>query len=188
MLASKLGLSAFHHPEDDVLVNDLFDLLQKVETDMTLFFRCLMRLPVNDVAGAATNKGGGDSSGPFGDRELTGLFRPAFYDENKAFSSEAMSRLTAWLRRYTERLGTEKEPAMLRHQRMSQANPKYVLRNYLAQQAIEALEQGDDSVMLRLMDVLRRPYHEQPEHEDLAAKRPEWARNKPGCSALSCSS
>jgi len=71
---------------------------------------------------------------------------------------------------------------------MSLANPKYVLRNYLAQQAIEALEQGDASVMMRLMDVLRQPYDEQPEHEALAERRPEWARNKPGCSALSCSS
>ncbi len=66
--------------------------------------------------------------------------------------------------------------------------PKYVLRNYLAQQAIEALEQGDASVITRLMEVLQRPYDEQPEHEELADRRPEWARNKPGCSALSCSS
>lgn len=75
-----------------------------------------------------------------------------------------------------------------RQERMRRANPKYVLRNYMAQQAIEALEQGDDSVLLRLMDVLRHPYDEQPQHEDLAARRPEWARNKAGCSALSCSS
>jgi len=63
-----------------------------------------------------------------------------------------------------------------------------VLRNYLAQQAIDALEQGDQSFMTRLMTVLERPYDEQPEHDSLADRRPEWARNKPGCSALSCSS
>ena len=50
MLASKLGLSSLDHPEDGALVSDLFDLLQKVETDMTLFFRGLMELPVNNVA------------------------------------------------------------------------------------------------------------------------------------------
>jgi uncharacterized protein YdiU (UPF0061 family) len=63
-----------------------------------------------------------------------------------------------------------------------------VLRNYLAQEAIDALAAGDASVMERLMSVLERPYDEQPEHEELAVRRPEWARNKPGCSALSCSS
>jgi uncharacterized protein YdiU (UPF0061 family) len=71
---------------------------------------------------------------------------------------------------------------------MRRANPKYVLRNYLAQQAIEALEQGDESVITRLMEVLKRPYDEQPEHDELADRRPEWARHKAGCSALSCSS
>ena len=79
-------------------------------------------------------------------------------------------------------------PALERVARMNRANPKYVLRNYLAQQAIDALEHGDASVMERLMAVLQRPYDEQPGHEELADRRPEWARHKPGCSALSCSS
>jgi uncharacterized protein YdiU (UPF0061 family) len=63
-----------------------------------------------------------------------------------------------------------------------------VLRNWLSQTAIEAAEKGDASVLQRLFDVMQRPFDEQPEHDDLAAKRPEWARHKPGCSALSCSS
>jgi uncharacterized protein YdiU (UPF0061 family) len=79
-------------------------------------------------------------------------------------------------------------PPAERIARMNRANPKYVLRNYLAQLAIDALATGDASVMERLMTVLQRPYDEQPEHDDLAERRPEWARNRPGCSALSCSS
>ena len=71
---------------------------------------------------------------------------------------------------------------------MASVNPKYVFRNYLAQQAIDALEAGDAGPLERLMRVLRRPYDEQPESEEFAARRPEWARSKPGCSALSCSS
>ena len=71
---------------------------------------------------------------------------------------------------------------------MNGVNPKYVPRNYFAQQAIDALTNGDASVLERLMKVLRRPYDEQPENDDLAERRPEWARHKAGCSALSCSS
>ena len=105
--------------------------------------------------------------------------RPAFYVEGLK-----RDRLAAWLERYAARARDESG----RVERMNAANPKYVLRNYLAQQAIDALARGDASVMERLMKVLQRPYDEQPEHEELSARRPEWARYKPGCSALSCSS
>jgi uncharacterized protein YdiU (UPF0061 family) len=71
---------------------------------------------------------------------------------------------------------------------MNNVNPKYVSRNYLAQQAIDALTEGDASILERLMKVLERPYDEQPENDVLADRRPEWARHKAGCSALSCSS
>ena len=71
---------------------------------------------------------------------------------------------------------------------MNRANPRFVLRNWLAQTAIEAAEQGDLAPLHRLERVMQRPYDEQPEHDDLAGRRPDWARHKPGCSALSCSS
>ncbi len=170
-----------------MLVRDLFDLLQQVETDMTLFFRCLMEIsastPMGDTTGNVTN-----NADHMEDAALAGRFSRAFYDEQQALAPAQLGRLAGWLRRYIARVRLDGEPAELVYQRMSRANPKYVLRNYMAQQAIEALEQGDASVMTRIMDVLQRPYDEQPEHEDLAGRRPEWARNKAGCSALSCSS
>ena len=101
-----------------------------------------------------------------------------------AFYSKAPEGMAGWLQRYAAR--AKHEPG--RVERMNRANPKYIFRNYLAQLAIDALAAGDASVMERLMQVLERPYDEQPEHQDLAARRPEWARDRAGCSALSCSS
>lgn len=67
---------------------------------------------------------------------------------------------------------------------MKGANPNYILRNYLAQQAIERAEKEDISVLARLHQALCRPYEEQPEMDDLAALPPEWGKHL----EISCSS
>jgi uncharacterized protein YdiU (UPF0061 family) len=165
MLADKLGFTTLDREGDEVLIRDLFGALQQTETDMTLFFRRLA------LASA-------ENSEPL---------QPAFYG-NGARSDAHRARLIAWLERYAARVQQDAVPAPQRVARMNRANPKYVLRNYLAQQAIDAASEGDTSLIQRLLRVLKAPYDEQPEHEDLAQRRPDWARNKPGCSALSCSS
>jgi len=173
MWARKLGLTALDREGDDALLGDLMTVLQQDETDMTLFFRLLADVPADPAAG---------------ERALIEPLSRAFYPEATDRGPENQARLAGWLRRYGARVRAEGIPDALRRERMHQVNPKYVLRNYLAQLAIDALEGGDASVMERLMAVLQRPYDEQPAHDDLAEKRPEWARHRPGCSALSCSS
>ena len=73
-------------------------------------------------------------------------------------------------------------------EKMNAVNPKYVLRNYMAQMAIEAAEKKDYTVIDELFQLLQNPYEEQNKFDKWYAKRPEWARNKIGCSQLSCSS
>jgi len=71
---------------------------------------------------------------------------------------------------------------------MDAVNPIYVLRNYMSQLAIDKADEGDYSLIDVLYQLLKSPYSEQPANEKWFAKRPEWARNKVGCSMLSCSS
>jgi uncharacterized protein YdiU (UPF0061 family) len=85
-------------------------------------------------------------------------------------------------------LNTEKLTDDERKLKMNLVNPKYVLRNYMAQLAIDKADEGDFSLVEELYNLLRNPYDEQPEHEKYFAKRPDWARHKVGCSMLSCSS
>lgn len=157
MWASKLGLDEFR-PEDETLIRDLNELLQQVETDMTLFFRLLSSLEEPKVVGLTH----------------------AFYDETTIPTNEWNTWLSAWWSRVHSRPNRE---AML------SANPKYVLRNWMAQLAIDAAESGDLSVCEELYTLLKNPYDEQPDYEQKwFKKRPEWARHKIGCSMLSCSS
>ena len=165
MLANKLGLDSIE--EESKLIDGLFSLLQQVETDMTLFFRRLAEVPMNE------------DLPPWALEPLV----PAYYSDNPPGTE-----LMAWLELYRTRLAAQGVDEAQRRARMDAANPKYVLRNYLAQQAIDAATAGDTAPLNRLLEVLRQPYAEQPGQEDLAARRPEWARNKAGCSMLSCSS
>jgi uncharacterized protein YdiU (UPF0061 family) len=113
------------------------------------------------------------------------VLREAFYGT----PSEAhLSGGLQWLRTWWQRTRREQAPPATLAQRMDAVNPRYVLRNWLAQEAIDAAHAGDDSKVHTLLEVMRRPFEEQPGREAFAGKRPEWARFKPGCSALSCSS
>ena len=119
----------------------------------------------------------------------------------KARRDALRERWLAWLRSYALRIGEDggssgdstgtaidADTDARRRARMRTANPVYVLRNYSAQEAIDRAERGDFEGVTELLDTLRRPYDAQPGRERYAAKRPEWARTRAGCSMLSCSS
>lgn len=89
-----------------------------------------------------------------------------------------------WLQRYNTRLVMETADPAQREQAMRAVNPKYILRNYLAQQVIQEVQNGNDQPLTELLDVLRHPYDEQPEYEHYAALPPDWGKGM----GISCSS
>jgi serine/tyrosine/threonine adenylyltransferase len=89
-----------------------------------------------------------------------------------------------WAKRYADRLRGEKSRDEERRSRMNRVNPKYVLRNYLAQQAIEKARQKDYSEIDRLLALLQYPYSDQPGMEAYAASPPNWGKHL----SVSCSS
>ena len=174
-MAAKLGLKAFAADTDTALVQDMLGLLAEVETDMTLFYRHLAEIP----AGTADDRPATET--------LAAPLMVALYRPDQA-TAAYLEHLGSWLDRYRARLRHDGLDDRERQQRMDAVNPKYVLRNYLAQLAIDDIAAGNFSLTHELLDVLRHPYDEQPGRERFAEKRPEWARHRPGCSMLSCSS
>ena len=141
-------------PEDTALLAALLELLQANRSDYTHFFRRLC---------------------DFDENQDLQPQRDDFVDR------EAFDR---WAQRYRERLRRETRPQAQRREAMRNANPKYILRNYLAQRAIEQAEQGDYSEVNRLQQLLQQPYAEQPAMDSYAAPPPDWGKHL----VISCSS
>jgi uncharacterized protein YdiU (UPF0061 family) len=175
MMANKLGLASYQADTDDELCADLPKLLERVETDMTLFFRQLAHIKTDAAALDKTD-----------DELLVPLLASYYVPEQ--LTQDYKAQMGAWLRSYIQRLQANPYSDAERVAVMNTVNPKYVLRNYLAQLAIDKAEQGDFSMVSELLELLRHPYDEQPGRQSFAAKRPDWARQRAGCSMLSCSS
>lgn len=169
MMKSKIGLFS-EDVNDEELIGRLEETLQLTETDMTLFFRNLALVCSSDTFDMAFNK-----------------IKDAFYTIIEV-KDTIKNHWQDWFERYLKRLQKETFSDSVRKEKMNAVNPKYVLRNYMAQLAIDAANQGDYSIIDTLHNVLKNPYNEQPEQNKWFSKRPEWARNKVGCSTLSCSS
>jgi len=177
MMAARLGFAQFEGEADNDLFGELGRVLQLVETDMTIFHRRL-----SDVDAATATEAD--------DAALTAPIADAWYVEP---NDDQRGQMATWLRAWAARVLADErasgEAATDRIAQMHQVNPKYVLRNWMAQLAIDRSESGDHGGVHELLELLRRPYDEQPDAEDTYfVKRPEWARERAGCSMLSCSS
>lgn len=172
MMATKLGIESSLTQEPNKVERNLFidleSLLMMIETDMTIFYRRLADLPEDNSLW------------------LTHLMG-CFYNESE-ITIEYKQALMSWLERYIKLRDSVGKSRTQISMAMNKVNPKYVLRNYLAQQAIELAQQQDYSLLKQLQKVLENPYDEQPQYESLALKRPDWAKHKAGSSMLSCSS
>ncbi|HEY0845954.1 MAG TPA: YdiU family protein [Noviherbaspirillum sp.] len=155
LLHAKLGLRSVL-PDDEAFIDAMFDLMQRNHVDFTLFFRRLCDLEIDN---------------PAADEPLRDLFidRPSF---------------DAWAATYRQRLRQENSNAASRRVSMRATNPKYVLRNYLAQIAIEKAQNKDFSEVGKLLSVLERPFEDQPQNERYADLPPDWASEL----EVSCSS
>ena len=171
MMLSKLGLSETD-ANDNLLIEELEHVLQRSETDMTIFFRKLANI-----------KAVNDKDGKVGLETVS----DAFYKPDEIIG-EIEKQWKVWFVKYSDRLSNETKSDAERLAAMNAANPKFVLRNYMAQLAIDDADKGDYALLDELFQLLKKPYDEQPENEKWFAKRPDWARHKVGCSMLSCSS
>jgi serine/tyrosine/threonine adenylyltransferase len=168
MMKEKLGL---YKDENSLnLVNEVLQHLQLAETDYTIFFRILSKINKTDSPKVAFEK-----------------LQYAFYSPEKIDKSTQNTWLY-WLSQYLIKLQNEPLTDEERTHKMNGINPKYVLRNYMAQLAIDQANKENYSMIAELYELLKKPYDEQPEMERWFAKRPDWARQKVGCSMLSCSS
>lgn len=172
MMGEKIGLTDVTSADYELLAN-LEETLQLTETDMTIFFRLLADVPKSPPAQR--------------EEDALAITNDAFYKPAE-LTGDLKSKWNDWFSNYRARLNQSDQSDADRAAAMNAVNPKYVLRNYMAQLAIDKATAGDVGLIEELYQLLKQPYDEQPETEQWFAKRPDWARHKVGCSMLSCSS
>lgn len=145
------------HEGDLELLQNYLALMERNHSDYTLSFRRLSQITA------------------FGDEAQERALRDLFIDRDG---------LSTWLQTYRARLQLQMSDESLRQQAMNQVNPKFILRNHLAQQAIEKAEQHDFSEVHTLLDILSHPFDEQEENAHYAQEAPAWANQL----SISCSS
>lgn len=169
MMHDKLGLQ--NMTDDTIeLIKGMDQQLQEVETDMTMFYRLLGDKNVATLPAKAVMKYVSD----------------AWYEDE--LTTPIHHSWLSWIGMYQQLCQADALSPEQRAALMSQTNPRYVLRNYMAQLAIDNATEGDYSLIDELYQMLKQPYTDQSQYDRWFDRRPDWARDKVGCSMLSCSS
>jgi uncharacterized protein YdiU (UPF0061 family) len=167
MYTEKLGLHLNAKSID--LTQEMLQNMEEEEIDYTIFFRQLSKIDKNTKLKSAYN-----------------IISIAFYKNE--VSETIKNKWVQWLEQYMQEFKILDEREEDRILKMNSINPKYILRNYMLQIIIEAAEKEDYSLLHEMQILLKNPYDEMPNFEKWYTKMPDWARNKIGCSVLSCSS
>ena len=169
---NKLGFKQYLGNKHDVLINSLMQIFKEFGLDWTIFFRNLSL--ISDETNELERK-----------ENLKIIGRCCYKTTNTAFENQIIE----WINNYFYQIRSEKILSRDRTNLINAKNPLYVPRNYIMQQAIDKAESHDFSLINELLLVMENPYKDQgPNFEEYAKKRPDWAKDKPGCSSLSCSS
>ena len=159
MESEKLGLKEFNKDLSD----GLYGLLFQLQGDMTLVFRKLIKVLQQEKI----------------------EWSECFYNE---LGAKEKKMITSWIHHWLKTLEDQRQDVDTAIKMMRDANPIFIPRNYIVQLAIDGLMEGNEEPLHQLEKAIKHPYEWVSETREFFVKRPDWARNKPGCSTLSCSS
>ncbi|MCT4663688.1 MAG: YdiU family protein [Flavobacteriales bacterium] len=165
VMLKKLGLNI--DPQLDDFVWKLEENMTKTPVDYTIFFRNLSQF---------------DEENP---HKWFDIIKDSLYQE---LETNQLLSWEKWFHSYASELKNQGNSRLRRKEEMDQVNPKYILRNYMADACISAAEKGDFSLFNEFYLLLQNPYEEQFEYEKWFKRNPFWTKENPNSSTLSCSS
>ena len=162
-MSKKLGLKNLS--KNSLFYQTTYNLLQKLNLDMTLFFRFLTKNPLDSLTEAK-------------------LVKLSYLNNLVA---EHFSIFNDWKNEYLKLINNQNIDEGKRKKIMEKNNPNFILRNYITQEVINEFENGNDKKLKEIEEIIKNPYSNNIQSKYIT-KRPDWAKNKAGCSMLSCSS
>ena len=162
-MSKKLGLQDLS--KNSTFYQTTYNLLQNLNLDMTLFFRFLTNNSIDSLTEAK-------------------LVKLSYLDN---FGAEHFSLFNNWKNKYQKLVNDQNIDEGKRKKIMEKNNPNFILRNYITQEVINELENGNNKILKEVEEIIKNPYSNSIQSKYIT-KRPDWAKNKAGCSMLSCSS